>query len=407
MAKCLWYISKYVAPPSSTNPGGRGFLLMQQLARLGHRAVVITSDASQLYEVPELDAPFFREERGGVEFHWVRTLKFKAAKSVLRILSFIDFEWRLLRMPKRDLPRPDAIVVSSLSLLTILNGLLLRRKYRCRLVFEIRDIWPLTLTEEGGYSPRNPLIMVLGWVERLGYRAADAIIGTMPNLGEHVREIVGVDRPVHCIPMGVLPGADRDAEPLPDAFVRTHGIPSGKFLVVYAGTIGITNALDPFFECAQALQQRPDIHFLCLGDGDMRAGFMQRFGHLPNLTFVAKVPRSMVASVLAQADLLYLSAHRSRVWRYGQSLNKVIDYMCSGKPIVASYTGYPSMINEADCGAFIPAADVPALVQEVLRFRDMDPIARQAMGLRGRRWIMEHRPYERLAREFAAVAFGE
>jgi hypothetical protein len=29
------------------------------------------------------------------------------------------------------------------------------------------------------------------------------------------------------------------------------------------------------------------------------------------------------------------------------------------------------------------------------------------MGLRGRRWIMEHRPYERLAREFAAVAFGE
>jgi glycosyltransferase involved in cell wall biosynthesis len=403
---CIWYVSKYVAPPSANNPGGRGFLLMKELARQGHRAVIITSDATQLYEVPAFDGPYLGEVRDGVQFLWLRTLKFKAAKSVLRILSFIDFEWRLLRMPKRELPRPDAIVVSSLSLLTILNGVLLRRKYRCRLVFEIRDIWPLTLTEEGGFSPSNPLIKALGWVERYGYRVSDAIIGTMPNLGEHVSRILGRGRRVDCIPMGVPPGADLVPPSLDEAFVRANGIPSGKFLVAYAGTIGITNALDPFFLCAQSLRERGDIHFLCLGDGDMRKGYMERFGGLPNLTFIAKVPRSMVQSVLARADLLYLSTHPSEVWRYGQSLNKLIDYMCSGKPIVASYTGFPSMINEADCGTFIPAGDVAALAQEVLRFSEMAPEHREEIGRRGRCWILENRSYDLLGREFAKVVLG-
>ena len=67
-------------------------------------------------------------------------------------MSWLHFEWRLLRSDGNSLPRPDAIIVSSLSILTILNGLWIRRRYRTRLIFEIRDIWPLTLVEEGGFG---------------------------------------------------------------------------------------------------------------------------------------------------------------------------------------------------------------------------------------------------------------
>ena len=42
----------------------------------------------------------------------------------------------------------------------------------------------------------------------------------------------------------------------------------------------------------------------------------------------------MVQSVLSRCDLLYFSVHVSTVWKYGQSLNKVIDYMLAGKPVV-------------------------------------------------------------------------
>ena len=377
---------------------------MKEFAQLGYRSVIITSDSNHLAQAPSLDKPYLLQEVDGMQLWWVRTLKYQVAKSTRRILSWIDFEWRLLWMPKRQLPRPDVVIVSSLSLLTLLNGLLLRKRYQCRLVFEIRDIWPLTIVEEGGFSPRNPFVIVLGWIERLGYRHADAIVGTMPNLRAHVAKVLGVEKPAECIPMGINStslvetldvSADYDAKYLP----------KGKFVVAHAGTIGITNALDTFLDCAESLVDNPATHFLVVGDGDLREQYRARYGHLPNLTFAPKVPKQMVQAVLAKCDLLYFSVHVSAVWRYGQSLNKVIDYMLAGKPIIASYAGYPSMINEAECGTYIPAGNMAALRAEVLRYSLLPKSEREMIGARGRDWLLAHRNYQALAQNYLAILF--
>lgn len=404
--RCVWYVSKYVSPPGKGTVGGRGYLLMRELARLGERVVIITSDSNQLTQVPEMERPYLRETVDGMDFWWVRTLKYRVAKSMLRILSWLHFEWRLLRMPKKDLPKPDVIIVSSLSLLTILNGFLLRRKYGCRLVFEIRDIWPLTITEEGGFSERNPLVRLLALVERAGYRHADAIVGTMPNLDEHVARILGHERDVACIPMGFDEDVASNTTPLPDEYRRAF-IPPDKCVVAHVGSMGITNALDTLLECASRLKDRRDIHFLLVGDGELREHYQQRYGHLRNVSFGDRVPREMVQSVLHESDVLYFSTHVSEVWRYGQSLNKVIDYMLSGRPVLASYTGFPSMINEAGCGCFVPSGDVDALEKEIVRLAGMGAENRDEMGRRGRDWILANRNYRVLARDYHALLFPE
>ena len=404
MRKCIWYVSKYVAPPGKGSVGGRGYLLMKEFARLGYDSVIITSDSNQLTQVPSLDQPYLRQEVDGIQLWWVRTLKYQVAKSARRILSWIAFEWRLLLMPKGNIPRPDVVVASSLSPLTVVNGFLLRRRYRCRLVFEIRDIWPLTITEEGGFSLYNPFVVGLAWVERLGYRYADAIVGTMPNLREHVANVLGSEKSVMCIPMGVDNSMLVESLDVPEDYDAKY-LPKGKFVVAHAGTIGITNALDTLLDCAKTLAGNVVIHFLVVGDGDLREHYLAKYGYLPNLTFAPKVPKQMVQAVLAKCDLLYFSVHVSAVWRFGQSLNKVIDYMLSGKPIVASYTGYPSMINEAECGTYVPAGDVAALRSEVLRYSLLPESERNVMGARGRDWILAHRNYAELAREYLAILF--
>lgn len=399
---CIWYVSKYVAPPAKTGAGGRGYLIMRELARMGHQCVIITSDSNQLTEVPTLETPYLLQEVDGLQLWWVRTMKYQVAKSMRRILSWLHFEWRLWLMPKRQLTRPDAIVVSSLSLLTILNGLLLRWRYRCRLVLEIRDIWPLTITEEGGFSRRNPLVLGLGFIEKIGYRYSDAVVGTMPNLGEHVAAVLGRSKTTHCIPMGVDDVMLAEAEALPAGYAEQY-LPADKFIVAHAGTIGITNALDTLLDCAEALRDDPSVHFVVVGDGDLKAHYQQRYAHLPNLTFAPRVNKRQVQAVLSRCNLLYFSVHVSEVWRYGQSLNKVIDYMLAGKPVVASYTGYPSMINEADCGTYVPAGDVGALLAEVRRYAAMAPAEREAVGQRGREWILANRSYETLAQAYLKI----
>lgn len=219
---CIWYVSKYVSPPGNGSAGGRGYLIMRELARMGHECVIITSDSNKLAEVPVIHEQYQSEQVDGMQLWWVKTVRYEVAKSIRRILSWLDFEWRFWRMPKASLPCPDAIVVSSLSLLTIINGLLLRRRYGARLVLEIRDIWPLTIQEEGGFSRYNPLVLGLALLEKSGYRRADAIVGTMPNLGEHVVEVLGKPKPTYCIPMGVDEGAlAEDQEPLSPSYVET------------------------------------------------------------------------------------------------------------------------------------------------------------------------------------------
>ena len=281
----------------------------------------------------------------------------------------------------------------------------MRRRYGARLVLEIRDIWPLTITEEGGFSPLNPLVLGLGWIEKWGYRHADAVVGTMPNLGEHVAEVLGTPKPTHCIPMGVDEATLAAGDELPPDYADKY-IPKGKFIVAHAGTIGITNALDTLLDCAELMRGDPSVHFLVVGEGDLRAHYQQKYAYLPNLTFAPRVPKAMVQAVLARCDLLYFSVHVSKVWRFGQSLNKVIDYMLAGKPVVASYTGFPSMINEAGCGSYVPAGDVPALRQELERYARMPASERAEVGARGRAWILANRQYPKLAEDYLKILLG-
>ena len=117
------------------------------------------------------------------------------------------------------------------------------------------------------------------------------------------------------------------------------------------------------------------------------------------------MPKREVQGVLDQFDVLYFATHPSAVWDYGQSLNKLIDYMLAGKPVIGSYSGFPSMIDEAESGVFVPAGDVRALVAEFRRFADLSKAEREAMGRRGAEWVREHRTFAQLAADYEEILF--
>jgi len=406
MNKTIWYVTKYFSPKTATSPGGRGWFLVDEMRRADYQVTVISSDSNNLVDLPVLKEPATLEVTDGVKIVWLKTMKYSVAKSLRRILSWFHFEWNLFWLDKSQLTRPDAVIISSLSLLTIVNGLLLRRKYSCRLVFEVRDIWPLTIVEEGGFSNSNLFVRGLSWLERLAYRKSDAIVGTMPNLAAHVRAELGYDRPVHCIPMGVSHEHLSDVAELPHGYAERY-LSSEKFKVIHAGTIGITNALDVFFKAAEAMREHADIEFIIVGDGALKASYEKQYGELPNLLLAPKVSRNMVQTVLAEGDLLYFSVHDSKVWNYGQSLNKVIDYMLAAKPVVASYNGFPSMINESGCGVFVPANDVGAVVAAILDMKSKSEEERRLIGGYGREWLLHNRNYSRLASDYLAILFPD
>ncbi|MAI13619.1 MAG: hypothetical protein CMM15_06340 [Rhodospirillaceae bacterium] len=388
-----------MSPPAGSSVGSRGFYLLREIAALDNRCVIVTSDSNVLAKTPQLRGKMLDQQIDGMHIRWLCTLKFKKTKSLRRILSWLDFELKFFLFGSKGLPKPDAVIVSSLSLLTILNGFLLRRKYGCKVIFEIRDIWPLTLTAEGKYSKLNPLIIILSFIEFIGYKYCDEIVGTMPNLQQHVDKVLNYKRHVHCIPIGF----DTDAykylnQKRPSDVIPK--IPKGKFLIGYIGSIGVSNALDQLFQAAQQTIDEEQIHYLIVGTGDLEHSYKLKYQNQSNVTFHPKISKEQVPQVLEKCDVLYFATHPSEVWNYGQSLNKLVEYMLAGKPVIGSYTGYQSMLNEANCGVFIPSGDVNALVAQIVAFSKFQKTELSRMGDRGKSWINQHRTYRKLGLQY-------
>ena len=397
----IWYISKY-ASPQKYYFGTRHFYLAEQWVKNGHEAFVITSNASHLTDnLPKFKNKSFSEVINGVKTIWLNTYRSKKSAGLSRILSWIHFEWQLLTFNKKDLSRPDVVIVSSLSLLTVLNGYRFAKKNKAKFIFEIRDIWPLTAIELGGYSKNHPLMLLLSKIEKFGYKKADAIVGTIPNLKEHVTSIIGENAKTYCVPQGLSLDFYQENEKLDDSYVEKY-IPRDKFIVAYAGTINANNPLDTLIKAAEKLSLNPNIHFLIVGNGQLKNKWIEKTSHLPNVSFPPVVSKKQVNHLLSFVDVCY-DSFESVLARFGLSRNKWIDYMFAGKPIICSYSGYQSMIDEARSGSFVPFGDVDLLINKILAYSKMDRKELLAMGERGKNFLIQNRTFEKLSLDYVSI----
>lgn len=395
----IWCISKYVTPPNYGSSPSRLYYLADEFNKLGHNTVLITSDSNHFANFPKTNKIYNHEKWNLTQIIWVKTYKYTKSASIGRVLSWLDFERRLFLLNTKNLPKPEVVVVSSLSIFSIIYGFYLKKKYGAFLVFEIRDIWPLTMTEEGGFNKNHPLVVLIGLIEKFGYKKADLIVGTMPALFKHVKNILGYKKPVYCAPIGF--DKDSYSEHLIDEEnIFSEVFPDNKFTIGYAGSLGITNALEPFINTVKKLKDVSNIHFMIIGNGDLKPQFEKELSDCENVTFLPRTEQKNIKYFLQNCDVLYLSTKKSKVWDYGQSMNKVVEYMLAGKPILASYSGYPSMINEAKCGWLIENDNEVLLMETILKISKMTKEELKATGKIGKDWIIKNRSYKKLAADY-------
>lgn len=395
--KTVWCISKYASPPKY-GIGARLFYIAREFSKMGFDTLLISSDSTHWAKYPFSEKIYNFEYYENFSHMWIKTFKYSRTASLKRFISWIDFDLKLFKFSRLNNKKPDVVIISSLPLFSILYGIFLKKKYDCKLIFEIRDIHPLTLIEEYGISRWNPIVLFLGLMEKIGYNNADLIVGTMPNLKQHVKEITRKDREIFHSPLGIheIWYQETLKSPVVDSLFPTEG----QFVVGYAGSMGITNAMDSFIEAIKKMEQEKDIYFVLVGDGDLKESFIERLSKLNNVKIGPKIKQNEIPYFLSKCDLLYLSTHDSKIWEYGQSLNKLIDYMMSGKPVVASYSGYQSMLNEANSGLFIPTNNVDAIIEAIKYFKGMLPSERALYGMRGKTWVEENYTYKNIAQKY-------
>ena len=384
----VWIINQYASTPAG-GPGGRTHHIARNLANLGHTVCVVgarwhhyLTDDAMAKSAPR------RESVDGYEFVRVNVPRYAHAHDKKRVLNWLLFAV-CLKHATRDLPKPDVVYYSSPSLIPARAVGRLARRHGATFGFEVRDIWPFTLTQIGGFSPNHPLIRYMQGIEDEGYAKADLVVTPLSDAHEHMASRGAIADRHLWLPNGFAAVDLSNPEPLPEALSNRIPTAPGRFLIGYVGTMGHANALETLVEAAGKVHAAGKVDFglVFAGQGARQADLKARLSALglaKICVFLGPVPKKQVASILAHCDAGFLGWHDSPLYQFGISPNKLVDYMYASLPILHAFSGAGDPVARHDLGITTPAGDVDALTASITTLATTPKADLAAMGDRGR-----------------------
>lgn len=390
-------LNQFASTPSySSGAGERFYYLCPFFKEAGIKTRVVSGGYNHLFVKNPATPKLFNDEKidGGL-FTWVKIRTYNKASFLGRFLSWIEFFLKLFLLRHKD--RPDVVLVSSMSLFPIIYAFWLRLRFRSKVVLEVRDIWPLTPMELGGYSAKNPFIFFMALIEKWAYSSADILVSVLPDFSKHVKNVLGKSKAAHWIPNAI-----------PASMVPSKGEgdnvkeDNDKFVITYTGALGIANAMEVAVDAANELKEHKDIVFKILGDGPDKEDLMARASsyHLNNIDFMGKVPKDEVADHLRQAQVAIISWQDSKLYEFGVSANKYNDYMLAGLPIISASNISSDPVSRANCGIQVKAGSGKALAEAVIKLKEMSSEERLELGQNGYQYVLSHQVYSTISQSY-------
>jgi len=396
--KNIWIINQYTGS-SYYGMNFRGYYFAKEFVASGHEVTIFTGTYSHLFfNYPKTDGMFTKESIDDIDYIWVKTPKYKSSKSIGRVFSMLVFMINLFFFNIFKMKKPDVIIISSLSLFPILNAYIWAKIFKIEFIFEVRDIWPLTLIEVGNMSKYHPLVLFLGLFEKLGYKKAKYVVSVLPNAKEHMVSRGMNENKFRYIPNGVNLEEVQNYQEVSNE--NKSLLPKNKFIVGYVGTLGIVNAMEYFLDAAKKLKDNSQIHFVIVGKGGEKSKLQEycKANQLSNVTFINPIPKIQVQSMLRLFDVCYIGWHNISIYKHGISANKIFDYMYSAKPILHSISIRDDIIKNAKCGISIEAENSEKIKKAILQLLKMNKDELKRMGENGKEYVISNHSYVKLAK---------
>lgn len=391
----VWWFSQYASTPDQQFTGQ--FDLAKRLVDRGHRVTFFSSGFSH-YKFREIRLRAGEHARvddcQGVRFVWVRTPSY-AKNDWRRALNICSYAWRAYRLAQRFDKLPDVIIGTTFHPMASLVACLLASSKKRPFVYEVKDLWPLTVVEFGRLAPKSLVTRALSALEKFLAKKASRILTTLPKASEYFARLGVATERVVWIPNGLELSRYESLEPY-------SGKLNERCTLLYAGGHVSANALENVLRAAKLeMEKRSNVRFLFVGGGQDKPRLMAlaREWNLPNVEFRDAVPKSELSLIIQQADGLLLSMRNlPGLYRYGMSFNKLCDYAASGRPIL--FAGAPShnLIELYRCGIVVPPEDPAALSLAIHRFLMLSTEERAAMGRNALRCARENFDMEFLGR---------
>jgi len=258
------------------------------------------------------------------------------------------------------------------------------RRHGCPYIYKVLDLYP-DLAATLGRIKADGLIHRL-WAARDAGLMRDAAM--VVPIAERITERIARTRRIPAEQLRTIHDGfdpDRIRTEGPNQFKQRHN-PDGRFVVQYAGNMGLSHPFETILAAARLLSDDPSILFQFIGDGPQR-GYVEA-NLPPNARLIGYQPADRLGEVLATADLCLISQHADM---FDQALPyKIYSTLAAGKPCI--FVGnrrceITDWLLSADAGLHVDHGDPEALSRSI-RDLKVQPARLASMGANARRLFL-------------------
>lgn len=379
--------------------------LAEGLVKRGHQVRVVTGMPNypqrQIYEGYR-GKLYTTEERNGVviqrSYMWV-----KPKPNLLdRLLLDSSFVLTSFLQALRGW-RPDVILLTVPPLPVCVPAALLSWLHNCPIVLNVQDILPEAAVQVGLLKNKT-MIRVFEALEKFAYRTAHTISVIADGFVENLENKGVPSSKLTCIPNWVDTSFIRPLPKSNNAFRREHGL-DGKFVVLYAGNIALTQGLETVIDAAAKLRHVSDIAFAIVGEPKAIEQLKQHceLQGVDNVKLLPFQPREKLPEMLAAADVGLIVQKHNVVSFNMPSKTQVL--LASGRAIVASvpHTGSAASAIEKSRGGVVVEPENPEALAEQILALYHDPELAARLGRQGRQHAIERYSFEQALTQYEAL----
>ncbi len=365
----------------------------------GHRVTVLTGKPNYPGGAFFRGYSFFSracEDYNGIAIKRVPLVSRGNGKGLRLALNYVSFAFlATVLAPWLCREKYDAIFVYQTSPITAaLPALFLRRLKKVPVVLWVLDLWPESLSATGAIHSQ----LIIKWVDQLVryiYKRCDRILMQSRAFASSIQSKgVPADK-LFYFPNSAESYYQPMIMPL-DALERSK-LPSG-FRVMFAGNIGAAQDFETILAAADKLKNYSNIHWIVLGDGRRRNWVDDQVKHRglnKQVHLLGWLPPEAMPRFFALADVLLVTLRKEPIFALTIP-GKIQSYLACAKPIVAALDGEGGrVIEEAGAGIAVPAGDITALADAVLRMANWPEDVLRNAGHCGRVYYEQHFDRER------------
>jgi len=360
---------------------------VEHLLKLGHEVEVITAVPyyPQWSVRPEYKGRWRVREtykQAAVTRTWVYVPRHQTAIGRF----FCELSFMLASFPILFQSRADLLIAVSPPFGAGLAAAIVRHLKNIPLWLHVQDL-QIDAGQAVGFLRGRALVSILTTLERWVLRRADLVSTISTAMRERV--IAKGLAPEH---VALFPNwVDTEVmRPIPKetAFRRENGL-TGKFVILYAGNIGIHQGLDALIAAAEQLKDNKRIQFILIGEGNYREVLAGKLmgKNLDNIKLLPLQSKERLPEVLASADAGIVMETR-RMANLSMP-SKILNQMACGRPLIAvtaPQTALGLLVAERKCGVVVPPGNADLLALAALNLSGSFTMA-PSMGAAARSYI--------------------